>query len=189
MGDLSLPGIQTGLAILALFLLTIGIIIYLRNRFRSVDSESLKDKYAGGKTQQALKARKKYPEVNAFDLSSTFLGYGLAAALATVVIAFSWTKYEKPVYIPDDALYIDEEIEVEPPRTAEPPPPPPPPPPPVIEEVPEEEILEEDEPEFVDQDIEEETVVEEVEVEEAPPPTTTATATRHHQYLMRYLKS
>ena len=89
------------------------------------------------------------------------------------LFAFAATSYDEKVYIPDDALSLDEEIEVEPPRTAEPPPPPPPPPPPVIEEVPEEELDEEDEPEFLDQDVQEEDVMEElpeVKEEAAPPP-------------------
>ena len=168
-GDLSLNGTMTTVALFALVALTLGIIFYLRNRFKNSDLEALKEKYAGNEGG-SVASRNKYPEVNAFDLSSTLWGYGLAIALATTVLGFSWTKYEKAVYVPDYDLSVDEEIEMEPPRTAEPPPPPPPPPPPVIEEVPEEEILEEDEPEFVDQDVEEETVIEEVVVEAPPPP-------------------
>jgi len=69
--------------------------------------------------------------------------FGLVASLATTILAFSATTYDDEIFIPDDALELDEDFLVEPPRTAEPPPPPPPPPPPVIEEVPEEEIEEE----------------------------------------------
>ena len=92
------------------------------------------------------------------------MGFGLAMALGVALLGLSWTRFDKAVVIPDNAMELDEEIEIEPPRTAEPPPPPPPPPPPVIEEVPDEEIEEEDEIEFTDQSIDEETVV------EAPPP-------------------
>ena len=115
-----------------------------------------------------MEARDKYPEMDILRESGEFWKFGLLTSLAIVLLAFSWTSYDEEIFIPEDALMLDEEIEIEPPRTAEPPPPPPPPPPPVIEEVPDEEIIEE-EPEFLDQDIEEETVVEEV-VEEAPPP-------------------
>jgi protein TonB len=83
--------------------------------------------------------------------------------------------YEQQVEIPDDALVMDEEIEIEVPRSAEPPPPPPPPPPPVIEEVPNELVLEaEDDFEFVDQSVEVETAVEAPvyadNSEDVPPP-------------------
>ena len=70
---------------------------------------------------------------------------------------------ENPKDHANDYTYVEENIEIEPPRTAEPPPPPAPPPA-VIEEVPEELIPVEDEPEFVDQNVEEETRV------TAPPP-------------------
>jgi protein TonB len=90
---------------------------------------------------------------------------GLAVAMGVTLLTISWTQYEKPVYIPDDALLIDETIDIEPPRTAEPPPPPPPPPPPVIEEVPDEEILEEEVEDFKDTSIDIDT-----EINEPPPP-------------------
>ena len=116
-GDLSLNGTMTTVALFALVALTLGIIFYLRNRFKNSDLEALKEKYAGNEGG-SVASRNKYPEVNAFDLSSTFWGYGLAIALATTVLGFSWTKYEKAVYVPDYDLSVDEEIEMEPPRTA-----------------------------------------------------------------------
>ena len=170
--DIEFNGQMTAILGFVLVLVVIGIILFLRNQFKSSGNSDLTEKYRDKEWGSVLKARNKYPDVNAFGMSGSFLRFGLAAALALVLLGFSWTTYEDDVFIPDDALELDEEIEIEPPRTAEPPPPPPPPPPPVIEEVPEEEILEEEEPEFVDQDVEEETVIEDapVAVEEAPPP-------------------
>lgn len=155
--------------VVGILVLIVGLILGFRYMLKKKGQEDLAAKYAGG-TGSPLKGRAKYTDVDAFKNTGVFFRFGLAAALAFILLAMSWTQYEKAVFIPDDALFIDEEIEVEPPRTAEPPPPPPPPPPPVIEEVPEEEILEEEEPEFMDQTIEEETVIEEEPVEEAPPP-------------------
>lgn len=170
--DFSIAGGTVGMLLLGLLVLTFAIIFFYKGYVKKQSEEDLRSKYQDGTIGSYLKSRNKYPEVDVLRKTSPIFGYGLAASLALTLFAFSWTKFEKPVIIPDDALDYEEEIEVEPPRTAEPPPPPPPPPPPVIEEVPEEEIEEEDEPEFVDQDVEEETVIEEPEevVEDAPPP-------------------
>ncbi|MEM1320202.1 MAG: energy transducer TonB [Bacteroidota bacterium] len=173
--DIAVPGKPLIFAILAIVALVVAFIIFMRGRFSKDSVEGdLSGKYVGHNWNSPLEGRNKYPEVDAFRLSGTFLNVGLLCALGVTILAFGWTSYEDAVVIPDDALEMDEDIEIEPPRTAEPPPPPPPPPPPVIEEVPEEEIEEEEEPEFVDQSVEEETVVEappEPEpVKEAPPP-------------------
>lgn len=162
----------SGMAFLAyvigLVVVIVGLIMGSRYLLKKRGQEDLASQQSD--SPSPLKGRVKYPQVDAFRNTGVYFRLGLAVSLAFILLAMSWTQYEKAVYIPDDALFIDEEIEVEPPRTAEPPPPPPPPPPPVIEEVPEEEILEDEEPEFMDQTIEEETVIEEEVVEEAPPP-------------------
>ena len=170
--DISFPASTTLILFGVIVLLTIALVVFLRNYFKKKSESDLTEKYKDTVWSSPLEARHKYPDVNAFGISGPMFRYGLAASLAFILLAFSWTTYDKVVEIPDDAWELEEEIEVEPPRTAEPPPPPPPPPPPVIEEVPEEEIEEEDEPVFLDQDVEEETVIEEPEPvkEEAPPP-------------------
>ncbi|MFT4567535.1 MAG: protein TonB [Saprospiraceae bacterium] len=161
--EIELSGTQVLLAFLAIAAVILVLIFVLRNIFGTKDN--LSEKYAGSTRAALLKSRVKYPEVDVFKHSGTFFGFGLASALALTVFGFSWTDYEKQIDVSQYSLEVDEEIEIEPPRTAEPPPPPPPPPPPVIEEVPEEEIEEEEQPEFEDQTVEEETVF-----EEAPPP-------------------
>ena len=157
--------------------LLVGIVAFIfamRYLFGSKDSEELSTAYNERSRKSPLEGRSKYPEVDAFGLSGTFFNVGLLIALGITILAFSWTTYEKVIDVSQYMDDLEEEIEVEPPRTAEPPPPPPPPPPPVIEEVPEEEIEEEDEVEFEDTSIEVEDVIETpppvVEEKKAPPP-------------------
>ena len=169
--DLSVSGNGLLLATAGIFALVIGLIYLFRYVFLNKDAADLRDKYADKSWKSPLKGRTKYPDVDVFNFSGPLFNFGLAASVLLTTLAFAWTQKDDEIFIPEDALEIEEDIEVEPPRTAEPPPPPPPPPPPVIEEVPEEEIEEEDEPEFIDQSIDEETVLEESEmVEDAPPP-------------------
>ena len=154
----------------------IGLVILTRtirwwlNRYSHEDLQHLqKDaKYA---------SYKKYPRVDVMKHYSTTLFFGFFVSMGIIVLLIKATQFERPTT--NDLVsfnLVEEEIEIEPPRTAKPPPPPPPPPPPVITEVPNEEIIEEDQPIFEDQSVDEETVFEEVEVpeapveEEAPPP-------------------
>ncbi len=156
-----------------IFLLTIGIILFFRYRLNHYDREVLKTRYRFRKERNLLLGRSKFPEVDTFRYSQSFLRYGLLATLFIVVAALNWTTYEREVFIPDNALDLAEDITMEVPRSAEPPPPPPPPPPPVIQEVPEEFIEDLDQPEFVDQSIDRETEVhapEPVQTQAAPPP-------------------
>jgi len=168
--EIAVEGRTLLFSLLGVFLLIIGIILVARYLMSKKSGENLAEKYQDKQWSSPLKARAKYPDVDVFNLSGPFLNFGLAAALGITLLAFSWTQRDDDVYIPEDALELEEDIEIEPPRTAEPPPPPPPPPPPVIEEVPEEEIEEEEEPEFLDQSVEEETIVEAPPEPEAPPP-------------------
>ena len=166
--DLSIGGTSLVLVLAGVIVLILGMIFLMRSNYAKRSQQGISP---SGEAKSPLEGRNKYPGADVFKLSGTFFNLGLALALGLTVLAFSWTQYEDDVYIPDDALELDEEIEIEPPRTAEPPPPPPPPPPPVIEEVPEEEILEEEEVEFVDQSVMEETAIEEPPiVVDAPPP-------------------
>ncbi|MCB0662356.1 MAG: energy transducer TonB [Saprospiraceae bacterium] len=155
-------------------LVVIGIIAFIFLRKRQMENQSpggLADLHSSKGDAARLANRNKYPEADVFRSRGTYLNLGVALSLLFIVLAFNWTEYEDDVFIPEDALVLPDEIEMEPPRTAEPPPPPPPPPPPVIEEVPDEEIDEEDEPEFVDNSVTEEQVVEKpIEAPKPPPP-------------------
>lgn len=162
----------TIIAILAILIIGFFVAVYLmRRRYDKMAASDLAAAHEARGDKSILDNRNKYPEADVFRLRNTFIKIGLAVSLLLIVLAFNWTEYEDDVFIPEDALLLEEDIEIEPPRTAEPPPPPPPPPPPVIEEVPDEEILEDEEPEFVDQSISEETVIEApVEQPKAAPP-------------------
>lgn len=150
-----------GLVIVALSALTYGMRYLIKQRSQA----DLNEQYGSD-----LQARNKYPDVNAFKYSGTMLGVGIASSIAFILFAVNLTEYEKEIIVPDYEFEVEEEIEVEPPRTKEPPPPPPPPPPPEIEEVVDEEV--EEDP-FEDQTIEEDTYMDDEvpeQAEEAPPP-------------------
>jgi len=141
-------------------LVFVAIILFARRYFAKLAKSGLTEKYRG-KKWSSLEGRNKYPEVDVFRWRGLFFRVALIAALALTIGAFSWTIYDEEVKIPEGALALDEDIEIEIPRSAAPPPPPPPPPPPKIEEVPNEVMLEDDEEiEFVDQSVDMETSVE-----------------------------
>lgn len=169
--DIVIPGNIVFFSILGLGLIVVGIIFFMKIRYAK-KAEGLTLKHQGASRKSPLDARAKYPEVDIFKKSGTLFNFGIAFALVMSILAFNWTTFEDIIDIPDDALEMEEDIEIEPPRTAEPPPPPPPPPPPVIEEVPEELIDEKDEPTFVDQlpDPEDDAPPPPPVVKAAPPP-------------------
>jgi protein TonB len=153
----------------AISLIIIGLIVYFKRKYRSYSYKDLLEANKDNK-DKSLASRSKFPEVDVFRNSSVFFNFGMAAAVAISLVTMSWTAYEYSVVIPEGALDLEDEVEVEIPRTAEPPPPPPPPPPPVIQEVPDEEVIE-DKVEFKSQDVTEETKVEAPKEEKkAPPP-------------------
>jgi len=155
--DISLSGGALALTLGLILVAFLALIFVMRNVYKGRTEKALQGEYqdADDANKSYLANRAKYERLDVFGLSSTFFNFGLALAVGLSLLAFGWTQYSKEIYIPDGALELEEEIEVEPPRTAEPPPPPPPPPPPVIEEVPEEELIEEDPPEFEDMTAEE----------------------------------
>ena len=124
--DFSVSGNSLVLSLVGIAVVIIGIILVIRNVYSGKSSQGLADKYEGKSSKSPLEGRSKYPEVDVFRLSGTFFNFGLMAAVGLTILAFSWTTYEDEVIIPEGALELDDEIEIEPPRTAEPPPPPPP---------------------------------------------------------------
>jgi len=169
--NIAVTGTALALAVTGIAVLVVAVIFGMKRLYTNRSKAGAEQQKRSYKSSLATD-RTKYPWANVFRHSGTFLRLGIVLAIGLIILAFSWTQYEEDIFIPEDALVFEEEIEMEPPRTAEPPPPPPPPPPPVIEEVPDEEILEEDEPEFVDMSIDDETFVEQPEPaeESAPPP-------------------
>lgn len=167
--ELEVSSLGVALVLLALIAIVVGLILYFRNKYRSYSYQSLRESNVDYKAK-GLGARTKFPEVDVFKNSGSFFNLGMTAAVAIALVTMSWTSYEKAVFIPDGALVLDDEVEVDIPRTAEPPPPPPPPPPPVIEEVPDTEVIEEEQPKFKNQEVTEETKIEAPVQKAAPPP-------------------
>ncbi len=153
--------IASVIAIVFLF----GLILTYRYLLSKRSQEGYHSTLSEKGTPNHVGARNKYPGADIFKYSQQFLLLGIIMTLMMCVFAFNWTTFEKEIFIPDDALVMEEDIEIEPPRSAEPPPPPPPPPPPVIEEVPTELMEEEDDVTFLDQTIDDKT-----EIEYTPPP-------------------
>lgn len=125
--------------------------VYMRRQSGS----DLTEKYRGKRWSSPLEARNKYPDVDIFRYSSTLFRFSLVLSLATIFLAMNWTDIEKKVFIPQNALDMAYDLEVETPRSAEPPPPPPPPPPPVIEAVPDNLIFDETPVDFRDNSLDE----------------------------------
>jgi protein TonB len=172
--DISSATMLTTMGIIAALVLIM--ILVGKTYFNLKEKSDLPQKYLGKIWKSPLEARTKYPDVDVFRYSSVMTRIGLVFALCLTIAAFNWTTYETVVNVDDYDLVIDEEIEIEPPRSADLPPPPPPPPPPIIQEVPEEVMIEEDDLTFMDQSIEEESVIEDAPIadpeitEVAPPP-------------------
>jgi len=116
------------LIILALFAVTALMIFLVRKFFQKQATIDLTAKNKGRKWRSPLEGRNKYPEVDTFRLRNDFLEYGMMVSLVLMILAFSWTTYDKKVDITDYLGTLSEDIEMDIPRTTEPPPPPPPPP-------------------------------------------------------------
>lgn len=167
--NVEILGSSLVLILLGIIVAVIALIFVMRYTFRQRSESNLTEKNAERVYSSPLEGRTKYPEVNTFSMRSTLLLFGWVAALGLTILAFGWTQYEKVIDISAYLGDLDEEIEMETPRTAEPPPPPPPPPPPVIQEIPNDVSVEETVV-FESQDIEEDTEIEAPPVENKPPP-------------------
>ena len=91
-------------------LIVIGVILFFRMKFKSKSESNLAEKYAGHAWKSPLEARSKYPDVNAFSFMRPFFLFGLSAALAATLFAFSWTNKDEAVFIPDGALDYEEAV-------------------------------------------------------------------------------
>ena len=123
--DISIPGGALSGIILGILIAVVGFIFLMRYMLSKGAEGGLAEKYAGQPSKSPLAGRTKYPDADAFGLSGTFFNLGLVVSIGLTILAFSWTQYEEIIDIPEDALELEDDIEIEPPRTAEPPPPPP----------------------------------------------------------------
>ncbi|MCF8244053.1 MAG: energy transducer TonB [Saprospiraceae bacterium] len=146
------------LGMLAILIVTGILLFFLRSHFKHIEALNLTEKYRNWKWSSPSEARTKYPELDVFKISGSLKIYGVMVALVMMIFAFSWTSYDSRVDVSGLLGTLDEVIEMETPRTAEPPPPPPPPPPAV-------QVIATDLPDiktriFEDQSISEETSIE-----------------------------
>lgn len=118
----------TEFGIFGLVALSLVITFFLRSHFKKLEGLNLTEKYKNWKWGSPAEARTKYPDLDVFQISGTLRIYGLMVAIVIMIFAFGWTTYEKKVDVTGLLGTLDEVIEMEVPRTAEPPPPPPPPP-------------------------------------------------------------
>ncbi len=135
---IELSGGQIIIAYLGIALILLFLIWYMR---RYIKKESLKDLSAQRIKDRHLsrvKSRTKYPEVDAFSYSGSFLKVGFVVSLLICILAFSYTSssdYSNASSMQGQEIAIPEELLITPPRTMPQSSPPPPPPPPTIKEV------------------------------------------------------
>jgi len=144
---------QVTLALLLGLLLVAGIIFLAKRHFDLKSGEDLTVKYKGRHWASPLTARNKYPDVNVFQWQPVFFKLGLVFALAACFGVFNITTTEQKIANDQLQFSVDEDFEIEVPRSQEVPPPPPPPPP-SVQEVSLVNILDEkEEVNFVDQSV------------------------------------
>jgi len=174
MSSFSFSSTQVGIGIASGIAVMVAIILFSRYYFSRQSLKDLHAKYLGWKWASPLQARNKYPDVDVFALTPIFFRFGLAFALAVVFFAFSYTTRPKAESKNQLIFSIDEDLEIEIPRSQEAPPPPPPPPPPAIAEVITTVLEETEDISFVDQSVDATTEVEApapvVREKAAPPP-------------------
>jgi periplasmic protein TonB len=161
------------IGMLVVIAITTILLLALRSHYRHVEALNLTAKYRNWKWNSPAEARTKYPDLDIFRISGSLRIYGIMVALIIMIFAFSWTNYDQKMDLSGLLGTLDEVIEMETPRTAEPPPPPPPPPPPAVQ------VVATDLPDietkiFEDRSISEETAIEVPVIikkeKEAPPP-------------------
>jgi protein TonB len=131
-----------------------GLILLSRRHFERKSREDFRAKYKDRQWASPLTARNKYPDVNIFQWQPVFFKIGVILALGVSFGVFNLTSVPQGISDSGFQLSIDEDVEIEVPRSQEALPPPPPPPPPAIQEVAMVEVLDEtEEIKFVDQSV------------------------------------
>ena len=102
--EMAFSGTTVFVLLAVLVAIVIGLILYFRKRLNGYDIQHLRDQHAQRERTDLLATRTKYPEVDAFRLSNTFLKFSLLTSLLIVLLAFNWTTFEEQVYIPEGAL-------------------------------------------------------------------------------------
>jgi protein TonB len=115
--DISVSGGTLAVVFAVILAALAGLIFFMRRLYAGRTEKALSGAYQeeDAANTSYLANRAKYESLDVFGLSSTFFNFGLALAVGLSLLAFGWTQYEKAIYIPDGALELEEEIEVEPP--------------------------------------------------------------------------
>ncbi len=124
---IEISGTTVRLLVIAILAATTVIVFLVRWFLQKQTANNLTKKYKDWKWSSPLEGRSKYPDVDAFGMRRYFLEYGMMVSLLLMILAFSWTSYEKKTDVTQYLGILADEIEMETPRTADPPPPPPPP--------------------------------------------------------------
>ncbi|MEL6837356.1 MAG: energy transducer TonB [Bacteroidota bacterium] len=149
--NLSFSGNEIFLGLALITLMIVGVIVIGRYRLARLSEQNLGKLHANDSKRSSITSRNKYPEVDVLHHTGVFWKFGLVTVLAIAVMAFNWTQVEERIDIPEGALEMEFDVEMEAPPQTTTPPPPPPPPPPMIEEVPDDMVLLEEDVTFTDQ--------------------------------------
>ena len=157
--DLAITGKTLLIGIALIFLGLIVFIQIMKMIGRRRAESDLRTPMEEGSQPSVLMGRNKYPLVDFFKYSGTFVNLGFVIALGLTFLLFGWTQYEpKSTEAGTWVVEIDSDIGLIPPPTNHAPPPPPPPPIPEVEEVPDDVIVK-DPPKFASSDIDTKTDV------------------------------
>jgi len=168
--ELAFSGETILMSIAGLTCLSLFIILVIKKRSVNIFPK-LTQKYLNKEWNSSILTRTKYPDVDAFSYSRSFLLWGLLVATASTLLAINWTVPDfRPKWQVVDLEYVEEYTENI--RTSIPEPPKlPPPVVPKIIEIPLEEFIE-DQPTFVDEQLTptENIIVEKQVAKNIPPP-------------------
>ena len=97
MGDFAITGNVLLWAVIGLVVVLLAIIFLFRTNLSRKSEGGFAEKYEGKKWASPLMARVKYPDVNIFRWSPTFLWAGIVTSLLLTLLAFNWTRFEDKV--------------------------------------------------------------------------------------------
>ena len=108
--DFEVSGSLVLLVSILIVVLTVALIFIVRGVYNKRAGSNLTAKHAGTTFSSPLEGRNKYPEVDTFSLGGTFKNYGILASIILMILAFSWTKYEKVIDVSGLLGSLDEEM-------------------------------------------------------------------------------
>ncbi|MBK6782758.1 MAG: hypothetical protein IPG79_02640 [Saprospiraceae bacterium] len=92
--ELEISGTGVLIFYILIALIVIGLIYFFRRKYSGYSLDTLRENNQNVKNAD-LGSRTKFPEVDNFKLSNSFVNFGFAAAMAISLVTMSWTIYEK----------------------------------------------------------------------------------------------